>query len=254
MPAKKLVSSTKSRKTKSVPSVVARKVSKGKTSPKLTAELFDISGKKQGTIALPYEVFGQKVNKKLLAQALHIYFVNRSKHQGSVKTRAEVRGGGAKPWRQKGTGRARAGSRRSPIWVGGGKALGPKHRNIQLSLPKKMKRSALISAFSRKASDNQIKVISNFEKMPPKTKIMANFLNKLQIKGNSLIVISQKTQDTGKNVKLAARNIQGASINTSNNLNAFELIKNKNIFISQEALAQISGQINYVGAQKGKSI
>ena len=171
-----------------------------------------------------------------------------------MKTRAEVRGGGAKPWKQKGTGRARAGSRRSPIWVGGGKAQGPKHRNVHLSLPKKMKRGALISAFSQKASDNQIKVISNVEKMPPKTKIMANFLNKMQIKGNSLIVISQKTQDTGKNVKLAARNIQGASINTSNNLNAFELIKNKNIFISREALVQIPEQINYIGTQEGKSI
>src|SRR3989338_9117022 len=114
---------------------------------------------------------------KLIKQAIIAKQSVQYRGSSNTKTRAEVRGGGAKPWKQKGTGRARAGSRRSPIWVGGGKAQGPKHRNVHLSLPKKMKRGALISAFSQKASDNQIKVISNVEKMPPKTKIMANFLN-----------------------------------------------------------------------------
>src|SRR4030042_6665303 len=99
---------------------------------KLSAEVFDLNGKKQGILALPKEFFGQKVNKKLLTQALHIYFENRSKHVANTKTRSELRGGGAKPWRQKGTGRARAGSSRSPGWGGGGKALGPKYRNGEL--------------------------------------------------------------------------------------------------------------------------
>ncbi|OGD97424.1 50S ribosomal protein L4 [Candidatus Curtissbacteria bacterium RIFCSPLOWO2_01_FULL_38_11b] len=223
--------------------------------PKLKAELFDISGKKQGTIALPYEVFGQKVNKKLLAQALHIYFVNRSKHAASAKTRSEVRGGGAKPWRQKGTGRARAGSRRSPLWVGGAKALAPKHRESQLILPKKMKRAALISALSSKVADGAVIVITNIEKMPPKTKIIDNFFKKLETKGSSLFIISKNAQNSGQTVKLAARNIQKTSVDTANNLNAFEIIKNQNIFMSKEALLEIPSHFNQVeNNSKGNNI
>src|SRR3989344_116488 len=105
---------------------------------KLSTDVYDTNGKKQGSLNLPKEFFGQKVNKSLLKQALHIYFENQSKHTASVKTRGQKRGGGAKPWRQKGTGRARAGSNRSPLWVGGGTTHGPKYRNIQLNLPKKI--------------------------------------------------------------------------------------------------------------------
>ena len=189
---------------------------------------------------------GQKVNKKLLAQALHIYFVNRSKHAASAKTRSEVRGGGAKPWRQKGTGRARAGSRRSPLWVGGAKALAPKHRESQLILPKKMKRAALISALSSKVADGAVIVITNIEKMPPKTKIIDNFFKKLETKGSSLFIISKNAQNSGQTVKLAARNIQKTSVDTANNLNAFEIIKNQNIFMSKEALLEIPSHFNKV--------
>src|SRR3990167_9665020 len=157
-----------------------------------SAEVFNISGKREGNISLPSEIFGAKVNKKLLAQALHIYFVNRSAHHGSAKTRSEVRGGGAKPWRQKGTGRARAGSRRSPLWVGGAKALGPKPRKTVLALPKKMKKSALLSALSAKAESKEVKVVTSFEKIQPKTKIVASFLKKTEQKGSTIFVISEK--------------------------------------------------------------
>ncbi len=255
MPAKKSGVISGRRKTTSVSSVVARKVSKVRDVRKvrevskvalskpsargLVADVYSIAGKKEGVVSLSKEIFGTKVNKKLLSQALHVYFVNRSTHAGSAKTRAEVRGGGAKPWRQKGTGRARAGSRRSPLWVGGGKALGPKHRNVQLALPKKMKRAALLSALSTKANAQEIKIIANLEKIEPRTKIIANLLKKLELKGSSLIILSANSKNSDRNVKLAVRNIQNAKISSANNLNAFEMIKNQNIFFSREALADL---------------
>lgn len=210
----------------SASSVVARK---------LTAQVYDINGKKQGTISLPKEIFGKKPNQKLITQALHVYFTNSTAHYGSTKTRSEVRGGGAKPWRQKGTGRARAGSRRSPLWVGGATTFGPKARYVELALPKKMKRLALVTALSEKAKDGQIKVISNLEKIEPKTRVVANFLKKLESKGSILFVLSSKNE----NVKLATRNIESVTVNVAGNLNAYEIAKNRNIFLSKEALANL---------------
>ena len=214
------------------------KVAAQKTSTKissLTAQVYDINGKKQGTISLPKEIFAKKPNQKLTAQALHVYFTNSTAHYGSTKTRSEVRGGGAKPWRQKGTGRARAGSRRSPLWVGGATTFGPKARYVQLALPKKMKRLALVTALSEKAEDGQIKVISNLEKIGPKTRVVVNFLKKLESKGSTLFVLSSKNE----NVKLATRNIESVTVNVANNLNAYEIAKNRNIFLSKEALANL---------------
>lgn len=252
MPTKKSSITKRPRKTTSVPSVVARKVSKSKTTAKkstkaavsqLTAEVFNISGKKEGAISLPKEIFGAKVNKKLLAQAIHIYRVNDSAHHGSTKTRGNVRGGGAKPWRQKGTGRARAGSRRSPLWVGGGKALGPSPRKVELTIPKKMKRQALISALSAKAQDGSIKVITNLEKIEPKTKIVANLIQKTNLSGTTLFVISKNSQTGAKNIILATRNIQEISLDTTQNLNTYEVIKNRNILFSKEALSALPDRI-----------
>lgn len=235
----KTIKTKKARLKKSVAAIkLDQKVAVPKKSTKissLTAQVYDINGKKQGTISLPKEIFGAKLNQKLVAQALHVYFTNSNAHYGSTKTRSEVRGGGAKPWRQKGTGRARAGSRRSPLWVGGGKTFGPKARKVQLALPKKMKRLALLSALSQKATNGQIKVISNLEKIEPKTKIVANFLKKLESKGSTLFVISSKNE----NIKLAARNIGNLRVDITGNINVYEIIKNRNIFLSKEALANL---------------
>lgn len=205
-----------------------------------TADVFNISGKKEGTTTLNKVIFGANVNKKLLAQALHIYFVNSSAHHGSTKTRSEVRGGGAKPWRQKGTGRARAGSRRSPLWIGGAKALGPKPRKTVLTLPKKMKRQSLISALSAKAQNSEVKVVSSFEKIPPKTKIVANFLQKTQQKGSTLFVISAKNN----NVTFATRNLQKVLLNTADGLNTYEVVKNQNLIFTKEALQSLTDRFS----------
>ena len=177
-------------------------------STRLTVRVFDIQGKSAGTMSLPKEIFGQAPNKNLLAQAFRVFQNNLKDHTAHTKTRGEIRGGGIKPWRQKGTGRARAGSIRSPLWVGGGVTFGPRKRAHKLDLPKKMKHKALIYALSDKAQSSQIKIISNLEKIQPKTKIVANLLSNLEISKNSLLVIAQKNQ----NVNLAARKIGRAHV------------------------------------------
>lgn len=229
----KATKAPKSKVVKSTETIVEKKTVKpaAKTTG-LTAQLFDITGKSQGTMTLPKEIFGQKINENLITQAIRVYFTNQTPHAAHTKTRSEVRGGGKKPWRQKGTGRARAGSIRSSIWVGGGKALGPRKRDVKLTLPKKMKKAALTSALSQKAKDGQIKVITSLTIKEPKTKIIANLVNKLSPGSRTLIV----TEKTDKNLKLASRNIQKVSVNSFSNLNAFEVIKNNQLLISKEAI------------------
>lgn len=229
---------------KSVEKTVVVRKAKAKTTTtvsKLSVPLFNVDGRLQGNITLPKEIFGQKPNKNLLAQAMRIYLSNQSAHWVSTKTRSEVRGGGAKPHRQKGTGKARAGSIRSPLWVGGGVAHAPKYRKVNLTLPKKMKKKALVFALSSKAQAGNIKVIKNIEKIQAKTKIVASLLNKLKTKGNTLLVISDKSNDQ-KNLILASRNIQQISVSRANNLNAFEIIKSNNLLFSKEALASLIGE------------
>lgn len=199
----------------------------------LSVKIFDLKGKIIGTATLPREMFGQKPNPNLLAQAIRVYTARHIPHTAHTKTRGEVRGGGAKPHRQKGTGRARAGSRRSPLWVGGGIVFGPRAQAQELTLPKKMKRQALIHALSDKAKDGNIKIISSIEKIQPKTKLVATLLEKLSISDqHTLLVISQKNQ----NVKLATRNIPQVSIDLVQNLNAYEVLKNNQLLISKEAV------------------
>ncbi len=204
-------------------------------STSLTVSVFDTTGKVTGSTKLPEKIFGTKINKALLSQALHIYFANSKTHNANTKTRGEVRGGGRKPWKQKGTGNARAGSKRSPLWVGGGIVFGPRTRDIKLELPKKMKRAALLSALSQKARDGEIKVIASLEKINPKTKTMANLLLKIDAKSPTLLVTSAKS----KNTTLASRNIPKTTLEVATNLNAFVVWQNKNILISKDALISI---------------
>ena len=201
----------------------------------LTVPVFDIKGKPAGTITLPKEVFGQKINQKLIAQAIRVYQTNSSTHKAQTKTRGEVHGGGAKPWRQKGTGRARSGSSRSPIWVGGGKVFGPRFRDVKLTMPQKMKHSALLSALSAKAKMREIKVISGLEKSQPKTKSVTGLISTIGLHGSTLFVVPSKNE----NLKLATRNLQKVSLEVVPSLNAFTIIAYKNILLSSEALEKI---------------
>ncbi|MBI4037520.1 50S ribosomal protein L4 [Candidatus Curtissbacteria bacterium] len=220
-----------SKKTKSkVQKTLSKPVAKRASS--LSAPIFDISGKSQGFMTLPKEVFGQKPNAKLLAQANRIYFANLRPQTASVKTRAEVRGGGKKPWRQKGTGRARAGSTRSPLWAGGGRVFGPKPNDSKFTLPKKMKHKALIYALSKKCQEGKIKVINSFEKITPKTKAAVGLFNKLEVSGKTLLVVMKDNQ----NIKLATRNLQDVSIEMPGNLNSFKVLSTNNLFLEKAAI------------------
>lgn len=238
----KKVKKTVQRKTASVSSVVQKtETKKAESIPQngLGIDVFDIQGRKTSTMTMPEEIFGQKPNLKLLTQALHIYLVNQKKKTAHTKTRGEVRGGGVKPWRQKGTGRARAGSIRSPLWVGGGTTFGPRYREVRLSLPQKMRHQALISALSDKFQSGNIKVVSNIEKVEPKTKIVAELLSKLDVSGSTLFVISREAQNKGENIKRASRNIQKVSIEVPQNLNAYQVTKIRTIIFSKDAVGEL---------------
>ncbi|HSX19084.1 MAG TPA: 50S ribosomal protein L4 [Candidatus Saccharimonadales bacterium] len=200
----------------------------------LTLQAYDMTGKSAGTVTLPKEVFGQKPNKNLLAQAIRVYTLNLSPTTANTKTRGEVRGGGIKPWKQKGTGRARAGSRRSPLWVGGGITFGPRTKDTKLALPQKMKQKALIYALSQKAQESQIKVITNIEKAEAKTKPIAALLKNLDINKNSLLIVSEKSN----NLKLATQNIKNLQVETTQNINAYEVMKNHNLLLSKESITK----------------
>lgn len=241
MPAKKTekITKSKSQSQKSTANSKDVKVSKAKT-PKteksnLSAKVFDTAGKSQGTVNLPKEIFGTTPNMSLLTQAYRIYFANQKTHIASAKTRSEVQGGGRKPWRQKGTGRARAGSTRSPLWVGGGVTFGPIPRNVKLNLPTKMRRKALTSALSLINKNGSLYVISNFEKMPAKTKTAVNLFSKLELSGKTLLVVdAPKT-----NIRLAVRNIPQTSVDIVDNLNAFKVMSINNLLLEKSAIEKL---------------
>ena len=210
----------------------AKKTQGGRS--RLLAPVFDITGRRLGQVTLPKETFGGKINEELMAQAVRIYFANRHPKTASAKTRSEVKGGGRKPWRQKGTGRARAGSTRSPLWVGGGITFGPKPNDKKLKLSKKMKKRALVSALSQKAKLGEILVVSNLEKLAPKTKMAASLLQKLKIDGRTLLVLEQNK----KNIKLAMRNIPDVNVDLVDSLNAYEVLSHKNLMFEKLAIAK----------------
>ena len=203
-------------------------------SSRLSAPVFDISGRRLGQVALPKETFGGKINEELMAQAIRVYFANRHPKMASAKTRSEVRGGGRKPHRQKGTGRARAGSIRSPLWVGGGITFGPKPNDKKLKLSKKMKKRALVAALSQKAKVGEILVVSNLEKLAPKTKMAVGLLKKLKVDGKTLLVLEQNKE----NIKLAMRNIPDVNVDLVDSLNAYEVLSHKSLMFEKQAIAK----------------
>ncbi len=203
----------------------------------LTVPVYSLIGRASGSLSLPKEIFGQEVNQKLLAQAVRVYMTNQKFHTASTKTRGEVRGSTAKVWRQKGTGRARHGSIRAPIFVGGGIVFGPKPRKVQLGLPKKMKKKALVYALSAKAKDKEIVGLSGLEKATGKTKQIASLAKKLKIK-SALIVTSEKLD----NVVRAARNIPGVDVLPANLINAYEVLKHQILLVTKDAVGKLGGK------------
>lgn len=210
---------------------VKKKVSRGTS---LSVPVYSLTGRASGTLSLPKEIFGQKVNNKLLAQAVRVYMTNQKTLTGSTKTRGEVRGSTAKIYRQKGTGRARHGAIRAPIFIGGGIVFGPRTRKVRLDLPKKMKRSALLSALSSKIVDKGILGVSGLEKATGKTSEMVKLLKKVGT-DNALIVTGEKTD----HVVRAVRNIPGVSVLPANLINAYEVLKHDLLLITKEAVEKL---------------
>ena len=197
--------------------------------------LYDIKGNNIGDIELSDAVFGQKVNKSALHQVVVNYLANQRQGTQSTKTRSEVRGGGIKPWRQKGTGRARQGSIRATQWIKGGIALGPKPRDYRYTLNKKVRRLAMKSALSSKVIDNNIIVLDALTLDSYKTKPVADMLKALGVQGKALIV----TAEADAKVVKSAANIPGVKTAAVNTLNVYDILNYDKFIVVKNAVGKI---------------
>lgn len=196
--------------------------------------LYNIDGKEIGTVELKDSIFGVEVNKAAVYEVVKNYLANQRQGTQSTKTRAEVRGGGIKPWRQKGTGRARQGSIRSPQWIHGGIALGPKPRDYRYAVNKKMKQLALKSALTSKVQEGNIKVVDSLELAEIKTKSVVAMLKAFEA-SKAIIVTAQADE---KMVK-SANNIQGVATSFVGALNVYELLKYDKLIIAKDAVEKL---------------
>jgi large subunit ribosomal protein L4 len=177
-------------------------------------------------------VFTAEVRTHLLHSAVVNHLANKRAGTASTKNKALVSGGGKKPWKQKGTGRARAGSNRSPLWRHGGTCFGPMPRDYSYSLPKKAKRAALVDAIASKVAENRLIVIDNLNLAEPKTKLMSALLENLGVQENALVLI----KDENKNLTLAARNIPTVKVLRMGNINVYDVLKYRYLLTTQDAL------------------
>ena len=198
-------------------------------------DVYDIKGKKVSDVELAEAIFGIEPNEAIVHSVLVNYLANQRQGTQSTKTRAEGRGGGRKPWRQKGTGRARQGSIRAPQWVKGGIALGPKPRSYKYTVNKKERRLAIKSLLSSKVIENELTVVDKLELAEIKTKTMVKALADLKVEGKTLIVLPENN----KNVLMSARNIEGVKTITLNNINVFDLLKYNNLVLPLETVKKI---------------
>ena len=206
----------------------------------MTTDLYNLKNERVGTVELPERIFKIKWNPDLVHQALRTQLSNRRTKSADTKDRAEVRGGGKKPWKQKGTGRARHGSIRSPIWKGGGVTHGPiKERDYGLKINKKMRQLAIFSALSKRLKDGEIKVIESLDIQEPKTKsaskLLSGFFGK-KSRLNALLV----PKESNKNIYNAVRNIEGIHSLSPKSLNIYDLLKYKIILIDKDAVEVIN--------------
>lgn len=200
--------------------------------------LYDQKNESIGEIKLPDRIFRVKWNPDLVHQALLAQLANQRQNLAHTKGRSEVRGGGRKPWKQKGTGRARHGSIRSPIWRGGGVTFGPTNERVfAKKINKKMRRLAIFSVLSKKFSEGEIKFIDNLELENHKTKNLAAWLKNFLASAKGTLLLIPETQN--KNIRLAGRNLQKIGILNPESLNVYDLLKYKNILLDQKAVAVI---------------
>lgn len=197
--------------------------------------VFNMAGDQVGEIELSDSVFGIEPNEALVHQVVKAQLANRRAGTASTKTRAEVRGGGRKPWRQKGTGRARVGSRRSPIWRGGGTVFGPHPRDFSQRIPRKVRRIALKSVLSSKVNNSNIVVLEDLKFGEPKTKLMVKVLDALNVFEKALVV----TADGDINVVKSARNIPGIKPVRADFISVYDLLAYDKLVITKDAVAKV---------------
>ena len=200
-----------------------------------TAVLYNMQGSKVGDVELSAALFGAEVNKAVLHETVVNYLANQRQGTQSTKTRTEVAGGGAKPFRQKGTGRARQGSTRAPQWIKGGVALGPKPRDYSYTINKKVKKLAMVSALSAKAAEECVMVIDNLTMDEIKTKAIADMLKAMGVDSKALIV----TNEMEKNVYLSARNIEGVKASYVGMLNVYDVLNHDKFIVAKDAIAKL---------------
>ncbi|CEK39877.1 50S ribosomal protein L4 [Paraclostridium sordellii] len=201
--------------------------------PKLN--ILNVNGQNVGEIELAEAIFGVEVNEHVLYEVVKNQLANKRQGTQSAKTRAEVRGGGRKPWKQKGTGRARQGSIRAVQWVGGGVAFAPKPRDYRYTLPKKVRRLAMKSALSSKVQNNEIIVLDALTMEAPKTKEFAQILKNINASKKALVVTAEKND----NVVKSARNIEGVQAATVNTINVYDILKYDTFVITTDAVKKV---------------
>ncbi|MDD4169161.1 MAG: 50S ribosomal protein L4 [Desulfotomaculaceae bacterium] len=199
-----------------------------------TVALYNINGEHVGELSLRDDIFGVEVHKTVLHDAVLMQLAARRQGTHDTKTRAEVRGGGRKPWRQKGTGRARHGTIRSPIWRGGGIVFGPHPRDYRYNLPKKVRRLALKSALSAKVNSGDILVLDQLNLEQPKTRDMVKILNNLKVNGALLV-----TADIDRVVEKSARNIPNVKPVHATGINVYDILAHNKLVITREAVARV---------------
>lgn len=239
--SKKQIVKSKTKKASSQPALPRGRqlVARSSNASSLSAPMYDVKGAKHGTFALPSAVFGAKINKILMAQAVRVYLANQRQGNANTKSRGEIDLTTAKWYRQKGTGRARHGAQSAPIFVGGGVAHGPRIKDYSLSMPQKMRKAALLSALSLKAKDGEIKVLSGLSKITPKTKDMDQVIKKIteskKNKTKVLLVTSAAPKDL-ENVYRAGRNLKNMEILNAKLLNTYAVLKYKNLIFMKESI------------------
>ena len=198
-------------------------------------DVYNMQGKKVSDVELSEVVFGIEPNEAIVHSVLVNYLANQRQGTQSTKTRAEVRGGGRKPWRQKGTGRARQGSTRAPQWIKGGIALGPKPRSYKYTVNKKERRLAIKSILSSKVLENNLVVVDKMDVKEIKTKTMVAALDSLKVTGKTLIMLPEKNE----NVQKSARNIEGVKTTLVNTINVYDLLKYNKLVVTLDTVKKL---------------
>ena len=198
-------------------------------------DVYDINGKKVSDIELLDSVFGIEPNETIVHSVLKNYLANQRQGTQSTKTRSEVSGGGRKPWRQKGTGRARQGSIRAPQWIKGGIALGPKPRSYKYTVNKKERQLAVKSVLSSKVLENELVVVDSLPLNDIKTKEMVKALSNLKVEGKALIMLPEKNEKVQK----SARNIEGVKTTLVETINVYDLLKYNKLVVTEDAVKKL---------------